>query len=167
MKYKENPKKIQRAIRHLHHGDVKAEEKRDISAGGWLYVANYNAIGQWSRVSLLTDISLQSNAVTQRNKQTNKHTHSAHPFLPWVCYQCDTQNSMAMMENLFLQSLSTTSLLFTIGILLASLVFFWSYDRQRKEPPGPRSLPLLGNLLDLKSPHCTLYEVSRYLSDVI
>ena len=90
MKYKENPKKIQRAIRHLHHGDVKAEEKRDISAGGWLYVANYNAIGQWSRVSLLTDISLQSNAVTQRNKQTNKHTHSAHPFLPWVCYQCDT-----------------------------------------------------------------------------
>ncbi|KAM8724741.1 cytochrome P450 2K1-like [Acanthopagrus schlegelii] len=68
---------------------------------------------------------------------------------------------MAMMENLFLQSLSTTSLLFTIGILLASLVFFCSYDSQRKDPPGPRSLPLLGNLLDLKSPHSTLYELSK------
>ena len=166
MKYKENPKKIQRAIRHLHHGDVKAEEKRDISAGGWLYVANYNAIGQWSRVSLLTDISLQSNAVTQRNKQTNKHTHTQCTSI-FALGLLPVWHSMAMMENLFLQSLSTTSLLFTIGILLASLVFFWSYDRQRKEPPGPRSLPLLGNLLDLKSPHCTLYEVSRYLSDVI
>nr|QQL94715.1 cytochrome P450 2k1c [Lateolabrax maculatus] len=67
------------------------------------------------------------------------------------------------MENLFLELTSTTTVLGTVGILLALYVFFPSFDLQRKKPPGPRPLLWFGNLLQLdpKSPHTTLYELSK------
>ncbi|KAM6914226.1 cytochrome P450 2K1-like [Lycodopsis pacificus] len=67
------------------------------------------------------------------------------------------------MESLFLQSPSTTILLGTVGILLVLYVFFPNFDHQRKEPPGPRPLPVFGNLLqlNLKSLHSTLFELSK------
>nr|XP_046270083.1 cytochrome P450 2K1-like [Scatophagus argus] len=67
------------------------------------------------------------------------------------------------MENLILQYPSITTLLSTAGIFLALYVFFSGFDRQRKEPPGPRPLPLFGSLLqlDTKAPHKTLHELSK------
>uniref|UniRef100_A0A8C2W7G3 Cytochrome P450 2K1-like n=1 Tax=Cyclopterus lumpus TaxID=8103 RepID=A0A8C2W7G3_CYCLU len=75
---------------------------------------------------------------------------------------------MAVMENLFLQSPSTTALLGTVGILLVLYIFFPNFDHQRKEPPGPRPLPVVGNLLqlDLKSLHSSLYELSKKYGSV-
>lgn len=72
------------------------------------------------------------------------------------------------MENLFLLSPSTTTLLGTFGILLVLYVFFPNVDHQRKEPPGPRALPVLGNLLqvDLKSLHTSLFELSKKYGSV-
>ncbi|KAM6913383.1 cytochrome P450 2K1-like [Lycodopsis pacificus] len=72
------------------------------------------------------------------------------------------------MESLFLQSPSATILLGTVGILLVLYVFFPNFDHQRKEPPGPRPLPVFGNLLqlNLKSLHSTLFELSKNYGSV-
>ncbi|XP_075942066.1 cytochrome P450 2K1-like [Anarhichas minor] len=72
------------------------------------------------------------------------------------------------MESLFLQCPSTTILLGTVGILLVLYVFFPNFDHQRKEPPGPRPLPVFGNLLqlNLKSLHSTLFELSKNYGSV-
>ncbi|KAK2855892.1 hypothetical protein Q5P01_004627 [Channa striata] len=69
------------------------------------------------------------------------------------------------MLDLLLQSTSV-SLLGTLGVLL--LVYFisstgLSSKGEGKEPPGPRPLPVLGNLLqlDLKRPFITLLKLSK------
>ncbi|XP_071329705.1 cytochrome P450 2K1-like [Trachinotus anak] len=70
---------------------------------------------------------------------------------------------MAAMEDLLLQSTNTTTLLGTFVILLLLYLFAPSFGPQRREPPGPWPLPLIGNLLQLdpKSPHSTLHELHK------
>ncbi|XP_068192578.1 cytochrome P450 2K1-like [Antennarius striatus] len=67
---------------------------------------------------------------------------------------------MAVIDQL-LQFPNTTTLLSIVGIFLALFIIFPRFDRQRKEPPGPRPLPLFGNLLHLKTPHKALHELSK------
>ena len=69
---------------------------------------------------------------------------------------------MALMEGL-LQAPGSFTLL--VAVLLLLLVWLYSSGVSNpgkgKEPPGPRPLPILGNLLmlDLKKPYMTLCEV--------
>ncbi|CAG5928473.1 unnamed protein product [Menidia menidia] len=66
---------------------------------------------------------------------------------------------MAILEAL-LQSLSLSSLLGGFVVLLCVYLMFSRFQAEGKEPPGPKTLPLLGNILqiDLKSPSKTLME---------
>uniref|UniRef100_A0A8C7LGI6 unspecific monooxygenase n=1 Tax=Oncorhynchus kisutch TaxID=8019 RepID=A0A8C7LGI6_ONCKI len=71
---------------------------------------------------------------------------------------------MSLIEGL-LQTSSTVTLLGTVLFLLVLYLRSSgsSSEEQGKEPPGPRPLPLLGNMLqlDLKKPYCTLCELSK------
>ncbi|CAB1350114.1 unnamed protein product [Coregonus sp. 'balchen'] len=72
---------------------------------------------------------------------------------------------MALMGDLLLQAPSTVTLLGAVLFLLVLYLFFSgsNSEEQGKEPPGPRPLPLLGNMLqlDLKEPYHTLCELSK------
>nr|XP_043904803.1 cytochrome P450 2K4-like [Solea senegalensis] len=78
----------------------------------------------------------------------------------------DCIQTMGILQVLFQSSLSSGSLLGALLVLL--LVYFistWSFssDGKSKEPPGPKPLPLLGNLLqlDLKRPYNSFLELSK------
>lgn len=72
---------------------------------------------------------------------------------------------MALMEELFLQSTSTGILLVLVMMFLL-IVYIFSSDassqEENNEPPGPKPLPILGNMLqlNLKRPYLSLFEVS-------
>ncbi|XP_023253269.1 cytochrome P450 2K4-like [Seriola lalandi dorsalis] len=73
--------------------------------------------------------------------------------------------------DLFLQTSSSVSLLGTLIVLLLIylvLTFSFTSQKDRREPAGPRPLPLLGNLLqlDLKKPYETLLKFSKKYGSV-
>uniref|UniRef100_A0A3P8Y7I5 unspecific monooxygenase n=1 Tax=Esox lucius TaxID=8010 RepID=A0A3P8Y7I5_ESOLU len=78
---------------------------------------------------------------------------------------------MSLMEGLLLQAPSSTVTLLGAGLFLLVLYLFSSgssSEPQGKEPPGPRPLPLLGNLfqLDLKRLYHTLCKMSKEYGSV-
>ncbi|KAL3052117.1 hypothetical protein OYC64_004802 [Pagothenia borchgrevinki] len=72
--------------------------------------------------------------------------------------------------DLFLQSFSSISLFGALVVLLLVYIFSSSFSSQDegKGPPGPKPLPLLGNLLqlDLKRPYHTFMELSKKYGSV-
>ncbi|XP_017282864.1 cytochrome P450 2K1 isoform X2 [Kryptolebias marmoratus] len=76
---------------------------------------------------------------------------------------------MVVLDGL-LQSFCSASLLVALVVLLTYFLFSSSFSSKNpsKEPPGPRGLPVLGNLLqiDLKRPHHTFQELSKKYGSV-
>ncbi|XP_063045962.1 cytochrome P450 2K1-like [Engraulis encrasicolus] len=71
---------------------------------------------------------------------------------------------MALLEGL-LQASGSSQLLVAALVLLLAYLYTTSKGNTRKgkEPPGPKGIPILGNLLqlDLKKPYESLYELSK------
>ncbi|XP_016381157.1 cytochrome P450 2K16 [Sinocyclocheilus rhinocerous] len=74
---------------------------------------------------------------------------------------------MALMEAL-LQVSSTGTLICCLLLLLAVCLLFFRSQRDENEPPGPKPLPLLGNLLmlDVSKPHLSLCEMAKQFGPV-
>ncbi|TRY96430.1 hypothetical protein DNTS_021460 [Danionella cerebrum] len=77
------------------------------------------------------------------------------------------RNRMAIVESL-LQLSSTGSLLGALLLFLVLYLFTSGTKKEGNEPPGPKPLPLLGNLLtlDLTRPFDTFFELSKTYGNV-
>ncbi|XP_053370564.1 cytochrome P450 2K1-like [Clarias gariepinus] len=78
---------------------------------------------------------------------------------------------MVLVEELLLQPTSTSMLLGLLIILLLIVYRLSSDDKsneENKDPPGPKPLPILGNMLqlNLKRPYLTLCEMSKKYGSV-
>lgn len=70
---------------------------------------------------------------------------------------------MGLVEELLVQPIITGILLVIVFLLIVYFLFSdASSQEENKEPPGPKPVPILGNMLqlDLKRPYLTLHEVS-------
>uniref|UniRef100_A0A672IXP3 Cytochrome P450 2K1-like n=1 Tax=Salarias fasciatus TaxID=181472 RepID=A0A672IXP3_SALFA len=72
---------------------------------------------------------------------------------------------MAYVEDFVSFLFSSPTTVLGAAVLVAFYVFFFNLFNNQKgqEPPGPRPLPVFGNLLqlDLKKPHQSLFELSK------
>ncbi|KAK7168283.1 hypothetical protein R3I94_002362 [Phoxinus phoxinus] len=75
--------------------------------------------------------------------------------------------NMAFME-VFLQVSSTGTIICCLLLLLVVYLLFFKSQRDENEPPGPKPLPLLGNLLmlDINKPHLSLCEMAKQFGPV-
>ncbi|XP_067089874.1 cytochrome P450 2K1-like [Osmerus mordax] len=75
---------------------------------------------------------------------------------------------MSVLDSVVLQTPSLVTLLGTVVFLLLLYLLSCSSQEQGKDPPGPRPLPLLGNLLmlDLSRPYNGLFELSKKYGSV-
>ncbi|XP_062874918.1 cytochrome P450 2K1-like [Trichomycterus rosablanca] len=76
---------------------------------------------------------------------------------------------MAIVEGLLMQATSTGVLLGAVVLLVVVyLLFAGSFKEEPNEPPGPKPLPLLGNLLelDLNRPHESLCKLAKTYGSV-
>ncbi|XP_017344207.1 cytochrome P450 2K1 isoform X3 [Ictalurus punctatus] len=71
---------------------------------------------------------------------------------------------MGLVEELLVQPIITGILLVIVFLLIVYFLFSdASSQEENKEPPGPKPVPILGNMLqlDLKRPYLTLHEMSK------
>ncbi|KAK1784392.1 hypothetical protein P4O66_014831 [Electrophorus voltai] len=75
---------------------------------------------------------------------------------------------MTLVEELLLQPVSTGILLGAVLMVLLVVYLFSSDSDTGKEPPGPKPLPVLGNLLqlDLSRPYVTLCSMSKQYGSI-
>ncbi|KAM4530274.1 cytochrome P450 2K1-like [Odontesthes bonariensis] len=68
-----------------------------------------------------------------------------------------------MFEDIFQSSTSVSLLGILVGLLVLHFLYTSFGSKERNEPPGPKPLPLIGNLLqvDLKRIHQSLFHLSK------
>lgn len=84
-------------------------------------------------------------------------------------WKAEKEASRIMLEELFKSSTSVLLLGVIIGLLIIQILLSSFSSKERREPPGPKPLLLLGNLLqvDLKRLDKSLFDVRNSLLTVL